>query len=140
MRRRGSARDCAWVFLLSMIILMPTVTPWLRKRLEGLDGRFAQRVLSESSSRRAMVPDWSLSLSQTSGTRSTNGPTRVVIGSGGGNTAGAAAGGRCSASLRGMLLNVVTLARQYRRSRSPVEPGRALWFPVQAPTRWRSPR
>ena len=23
----------AWVFLLSMIILMPTVTPWLRKRL-----------------------------------------------------------------------------------------------------------
>jgi len=25
----------AWVFLLSMIILMPTVTPWLRKRLEG---------------------------------------------------------------------------------------------------------
>lgn len=52
MRRRGSARDCAWVFLLSMIPLMPTVTPWLRKRLEGLDGRFAQRVLSESSSRR----------------------------------------------------------------------------------------
>src|SRR3990172_1765768 len=52
MRRRGSARDCAWVFLLSMIILMPTVTPWLRKRLEGLDGRFAQRALSESSSRR----------------------------------------------------------------------------------------
>jgi len=25
----------AWVFLLSMIILMPTVTPWLRRRLEG---------------------------------------------------------------------------------------------------------
>lgn len=24
-----------WLFLLSMIILMPTVTPWLRKRLEG---------------------------------------------------------------------------------------------------------
>ena len=24
-----------WVFLLSMIILMPTVTPWVRKRLEG---------------------------------------------------------------------------------------------------------
>jgi hypothetical protein len=24
----------AWVFGLSMIILMPTVTPWLRKRLE----------------------------------------------------------------------------------------------------------
>jgi hypothetical protein len=23
-----------WVFLLSMIILMPSVTPWLRKRLE----------------------------------------------------------------------------------------------------------
>jgi len=23
----------AWVFLLSMIILMPTVTPWVRKRL-----------------------------------------------------------------------------------------------------------
>lgn len=23
-----------WVFLLSMIILIPTVTPWLRKRLE----------------------------------------------------------------------------------------------------------
>ncbi len=25
----------AWVFLLCMIILMPTVTPWLRKRLGG---------------------------------------------------------------------------------------------------------
>ncbi|HEU4759104.1 MAG TPA: hypothetical protein VFT91_03885 [Dehalococcoidia bacterium] len=25
----------AWVFLLSMIILMPTVTPWLRGRLGG---------------------------------------------------------------------------------------------------------
>ena len=25
----------AWLFLLSMIILMPSVTPWLRKRLEG---------------------------------------------------------------------------------------------------------
>ncbi len=25
----------AWVFLLSMIILMPTVTPWVRRRLEG---------------------------------------------------------------------------------------------------------
>ena len=25
----------AWMFLLSMIILMPTVTPWLRKRLGG---------------------------------------------------------------------------------------------------------
>jgi hypothetical protein len=24
-----------WVFLLCMIILMPTVTPWVRKRLEG---------------------------------------------------------------------------------------------------------
>ena len=24
-----------WVFLLSMIILMPTVTPWVRKRLAG---------------------------------------------------------------------------------------------------------
>ncbi len=24
-----------WVFGLSMIILMPTVTPWIRKRLEG---------------------------------------------------------------------------------------------------------
>ncbi len=24
-----------WLFLLSMIILMPTVTPWLRKRLGG---------------------------------------------------------------------------------------------------------
>lgn len=24
-----------WVFLLSMIILMPTVTPWLKKRLGG---------------------------------------------------------------------------------------------------------
>ena len=23
----------AWIFLLSMIILMPTVTPWVRKRL-----------------------------------------------------------------------------------------------------------
>lgn len=23
----------AWVFLLSMIILMPTVTPWIRRRL-----------------------------------------------------------------------------------------------------------
>ena len=43
---RLCARDCAWVFLLSMIILMPTVTPWLRKRLEGLDGRFAQPILT----------------------------------------------------------------------------------------------
>ena len=25
----------AWVFLLSMIILMPTVPPWVRKRLVG---------------------------------------------------------------------------------------------------------
>ncbi len=25
----------AWVFLLSMIILMPTVTPWLKRRLSG---------------------------------------------------------------------------------------------------------
>ena len=25
----------AWVFLLSMIILMPTVTPWVRGRLGG---------------------------------------------------------------------------------------------------------
>lgn len=25
----------AWVFLLSMIILMPTVTPWVRRRLGG---------------------------------------------------------------------------------------------------------
>jgi hypothetical protein len=25
----------AWVFLLSMVILMPTVTPWVRSRLEG---------------------------------------------------------------------------------------------------------
>ena len=25
----------AWVFGLSMVILMPTVTPWLRRRLEG---------------------------------------------------------------------------------------------------------
>lgn len=24
-----------WVFLLSMIILMPTVTPWVRRRLSG---------------------------------------------------------------------------------------------------------
>ncbi len=24
-----------WLFLLSMIILMPTVTPWVRKRLAG---------------------------------------------------------------------------------------------------------
>jgi len=24
-----------WVFLLSMIILMPTVTPWLKRRLGG---------------------------------------------------------------------------------------------------------
>ena len=29
------AGGSGWVFLLSMIILMPTVTPWLRKRLEG---------------------------------------------------------------------------------------------------------
>ena len=29
------AGGSAWVFLLSMIILMPTVTPWLRKRLGG---------------------------------------------------------------------------------------------------------
>jgi uncharacterized membrane protein len=27
-----------WVFLLSMIILMPTVTPWLKKRLGGRQG------------------------------------------------------------------------------------------------------
>ncbi len=26
----------AWLFLLSMIILMPTVTPWLRNRLEEM--------------------------------------------------------------------------------------------------------
>ena len=25
----------AWIFLLSMIIQMPTVTPWLRRRLGG---------------------------------------------------------------------------------------------------------
>ncbi len=25
----------AWIFLLSMIILMPTVTPWLRRRMGG---------------------------------------------------------------------------------------------------------
>jgi hypothetical protein len=25
----------AWVFFLSMIILMPTVTPWVRRRLQG---------------------------------------------------------------------------------------------------------
>ncbi len=25
----------AWLFLLSMIILMPSVTPWVRRRLEG---------------------------------------------------------------------------------------------------------
>ncbi len=24
-----------WLFLMSMIIMMPTVTPWVRKRLEG---------------------------------------------------------------------------------------------------------
>ena len=29
------AGGSTWVFLLSMIILMPTVTPWLRKRLGG---------------------------------------------------------------------------------------------------------
>ena len=27
-----------WVFLLSMIILAPTVTPWLKKRLGGRQG------------------------------------------------------------------------------------------------------
>jgi cytochrome c biogenesis protein CcdA len=27
-----------WVFLLSMVILMPTVTPWLKKRLGGRQG------------------------------------------------------------------------------------------------------
>jgi uncharacterized membrane protein len=27
-----------WVFLLSMIILMPTVTPWVRKRLSDRQG------------------------------------------------------------------------------------------------------
>jgi hypothetical protein len=27
-----------WVFLLSMIILIPTVTPWVRKRLGGRQG------------------------------------------------------------------------------------------------------
>lgn len=26
-----------WVFLLSMIILMPTVTPWMKKRLDRID-------------------------------------------------------------------------------------------------------
>ena len=25
----------AWVFLLSMIVTMPTVTPWVKKRLRG---------------------------------------------------------------------------------------------------------
>ncbi len=29
------AGGSAWVFLLSMIILMPTVTPWVRRRLGG---------------------------------------------------------------------------------------------------------
>ena len=29
------AGGSVWLFLLSMIILMPTVTPWVRKRLEG---------------------------------------------------------------------------------------------------------
>jgi len=29
----------AWIFLLSMIILMPTVTPWLKKRLAGQQDR-----------------------------------------------------------------------------------------------------
>ncbi len=24
-----------WVFLLSMIILMPTITPWVRQRIDG---------------------------------------------------------------------------------------------------------
>ena len=24
-----------WLFLLSMIVLMPTITPWVRRRLEG---------------------------------------------------------------------------------------------------------
>jgi hypothetical protein len=28
----------AWVFMLSMIILMPTVTPWIKKRLGGRQG------------------------------------------------------------------------------------------------------
>ena len=28
----------AWVFLLSIIILAPTVTPWLKKRLGGRQG------------------------------------------------------------------------------------------------------
>ncbi len=28
----------AWVFLLSMIILMPTVTPWVRRRLTRMGG------------------------------------------------------------------------------------------------------
>ena len=27
-----------WVFLLSMIILMPTVTPWVKKRLRNREG------------------------------------------------------------------------------------------------------
>ncbi len=28
-----------WVFLLSMIILMPTVTPWVKRRLTGVQAR-----------------------------------------------------------------------------------------------------
>lgn len=27
-----------WVFLLSMIILMPTVTPWVKRRVRGRQG------------------------------------------------------------------------------------------------------
>ena len=42
----------AWVFGLSMIILMPTVTPWLRRRLAARRRVRAQRDFSDSSSRR----------------------------------------------------------------------------------------
>ena len=30
-----------WVFLLSMIVLMPTVTPWVKRRLAGHPGKEA---------------------------------------------------------------------------------------------------
>ena len=35
------AGGAGWVFLLSMIVLMPTVTPWMKRRLAGHRGKEA---------------------------------------------------------------------------------------------------
>ena len=35
------AGGAGWVFLLSMIVLMPTVTPWMKRRLAGHPGKEA---------------------------------------------------------------------------------------------------